>query len=88
MESRPWWRRVLGWVGIAVVALGCQEQPPKWVLSRARVVGSGCSAFGCVSQVVIVDRVRHGRVCHLNSTKLNPGDTVLVKHDGEFCAMY
>lgn len=88
IPRKPWWRRVLGWVGIVVIAFGCQHERPEWSLMKAKVVGSGCSAWGCVATLIVTTGGRKGQHCTLNGTALNVGDTLLIEGDGEYCKIH
>lgn len=58
-----------------------EERPVAYL---AKVSGSGCSAFGCVTAVKIISGPRAGKTCELDGIKIADGDTVKVSLGSDY----
>ena len=64
----------------AVALWGCGVEPAPPVVVVAKVVGSGCSAFGCVTTAKVTSAHHFtGETCTLNGTSISAGETVLLQ---------
>lgn len=65
----------------ALALWGCeQREPTPPMVVVAKVIGSGCSSWGCVTTAKVTS-ARHftGETCTLTGTSISTGETVLLE---------